>query len=363
MQAASTMMLRGLSTASPKVAQSGVATRAPPAKGSRRPDRRGRVLRTGVATGAASTRAACPAFIPVEMEEIMEPAAVDMVSRMKRVPVSLPAQDAPVQTACVGPASPGHTSTPPVVLLHGFDSSSLEFRRLFPLLEQHTDTWAIDLIGWGFTETGFDKDVTRALGPQQKREHLYAWWKEYVGRPMVLVGASLGGAVAIDFAYEHPEAVSKIVLVDAQGFIDGIGPMASLPRPLAMLGVNVLRSVPLRQAANKMAYFNKELYATDDACKIGRLHTFLPGWADANCAFMQSGGYSILDKIPKVQQETLILWGRNDEILDPKYATQFEETLPNARLVWVEECGHCAHLEQPQFMCQQVLDFIAEPSP
>lgn len=64
-----------------------------------------------------------------------------------------------------------------------------------------------------------------------------------------------------------------------------------------------------------------------------------------------------------MQQDTLILWGRNDEILDPKYATQFEETLPNAKLVWVEECGHCAHLEQPEFMCQQVLDFIAEPFP
>lgn len=282
-----------------------------------------------------------------------------MAIRMRRVPVPVPFEDEPVQTACAGPLSPGKKDKPPVVLLHGFDSSSLEFRRLFPLLEQHTDTWAVDLIGWGFTETGFDRDSSKALGPEQKRQHLYAWWKECVGQPMVLVGASLGGAVAIDFAHEYPEAVSKIVLIDAQGFIDGIGPMASLPRPFAMLGVSVLRTVPLRQAANKMAYFNKELHATDDALKIGRLHTFLPGWADANCAFMQSGGYSILDKIPKVQQETLIVWGYNDEILDPKFAIQFEETLPNGKLVWVEECGHCAHLEQPQFLCDQILEFIS----
>jgi hypothetical protein len=40
---------------------------------------------------------------------------------------------------------------------------SLEFRRLFPLLEQHTDTWAVDLIGWGFTETGFGAHFTRAI--------------------------------------------------------------------------------------------------------------------------------------------------------------------------------------------------------
>lgn len=59
---------------------------------------------------------------------------------------------------------------------------------------------------------------------------------------MVLVGASLGGAIAIDFAHEFPEAVKKLVLIDAQGFIDGSGPGASLPGPLAKLGISVLGS-------------------------------------------------------------------------------------------------------------------------
>mmetsp|Transcript_10431 Transcript_10431/g.29691 ORF Transcript_10431/g.29691 Transcript_10431/m.29691 type:complete len:387 (+) Transcript_10431:51-1211(+) len=319
-----------------------------------------RRVQSGASTGQQVENVQTVQFLPPELEEIIEPAAVAMARRMRRIPVTLPSQSEPLQTACVGP-EPSDASrlaeTTPVVLLHGFDSSSLEFRRLYPLLEEQTETWAVDLVGWGFTDNAFEsKD--QALGPIQKREHLYSWWKEYVGRPMVLVGASLGGAVAIDFAHAYPEAVSKIVLVDAQGFIDGIGPMASLPRPLAMLGVSVLKTVPLRQAANKMAYFDKNLYATEDAMRVGRLHTHMPGWADANCAFMQSGGYSILDIIPKVQQQTLILWGRQDEILDPKYATQFLQTLPNAELVWVEQCGHCAHLEQPAFMAKTVLEFI-----
>lgn len=62
------------------------------------------------------------------------------------------------------------------------------------------------------------------------------------GRPMTLVGASLGGAIALDFAHEFPEAVKKLVLIDAQGFIDGSGPGASLPGPLAKLGISVLGS-------------------------------------------------------------------------------------------------------------------------
>lgn len=62
------------------------------------------------------------------------------------------------------------------------------------------------------------------------------------GRPVTLVGASLGGAIALDFAYEYPDAVRRLVLIDAQGFIDGSGPGASLPGPLARLGISVLGS-------------------------------------------------------------------------------------------------------------------------
>jgi pimeloyl-ACP methyl ester carboxylesterase len=61
-----------------------------------------------------------------------------------------------------------------------------------------------------------------------------------------------------------------------------------------------------------------------------------------------------------VQQPTLVLWGRQDEILPPSTAAKFEQALPNGRLVWVEACGHCAHLEQPQFAAEQIMAFFRE---
>lgn len=56
---------------------------------------------------------------------------------------------------------------------------------------------------------------------------------------MVLVGVSLGSAIAVQFALQHPEAVAGLVLSSPQVYVDGIGPMSSMPRVLSYLGVQV----------------------------------------------------------------------------------------------------------------------------
>ena len=61
-------------------------------------------------------------------------------------------------------------------------------------------------------------------------------------QPITLVGASLGGAIAMDFAQEHPDAVSRLVLLDSQGYVDGLGALAKLPRFAVMLAVSVLKA-------------------------------------------------------------------------------------------------------------------------
>ena len=105
-----------------------------------------------------------------------------------------------------------------------------------------------------------------------------------------------------------------------------------------------------------MAYHDPK-FATVDAMRVGRLHTHSPGWSDANVAFMRGGGYSISKSIPQVEQPTLVLWGRQDQILEPSYAEQFQQTLRNGRLQWLEDCGHCGHLEKPQDVAAAILEF------
>ena len=144
----------------------------------------------------------------------------------------------------------------------------------------------------GFTDVcAYAESPNLPLGPEEVREHLHAFWRAQIGEPCVVVGASLGGTVAMDFALRHADAVNKVVLIDAQGYIDGIGPASQAPRWVSKLGVSFLRTTFLRGIANKMAYHDVEQFATQDALLTGRLHTFARGWLEAKVAFIQSGGY------------------------------------------------------------------------
>lgn len=100
---------------------------------------------------ATRANAAAP-FIPAQVSEIVEPAAQAMAKAMKRVPITIPTMPGQpaLETAFVGPTASELASYPPdvpaVVLLHGFDSSCMEFRRLYPKLAASAPTYALDLV-------------------------------------------------------------------------------------------------------------------------------------------------------------------------------------------------------------------------
>jgi len=131
---------------------------------------------------------------------------------------------------------------------------------------------------------------------------------------------------------------------------------------LAQAGVAILKSVPLRSSANQMSYFDKETFATDDAVVIGRLHCVQQGekWSEAMVNFMKSGGFKPSQKVPTIEAPSLVVWGRQDGILDgEEFANKFVETLPNAELKWIEECGHVPHLEQPDATAKAIQEFLS----
>lgn len=341
---------------------------------------RGDVLaRTGAATptAAAATATATAAeaaeavVAPESLEGVTEQACLDTANRMRVVKVPVSASVHPSGEVGISYVNwPGErkaalkTKLPPMVLIHGFDSSCLEYRRLGSrLAARGIDTYAVCLLGWGFTQL----DGVASFSAQSKIEALQSFVETAIGpnQPFCIAGASLGGAAAIEVAAAAANAdngnCQGLVLLDAQGFVDGIGPMQMMPKPVAKIGVEVLKSVPLRSSANQMSYFDKETYATDEAVVIGRMHCLRDGWSDALVSFMQSGGFSPSSKLPTIAAPSLILWGRQDGILDgEEFASKFVETLPDARLRWIEECGHVPHLEKPDETADAIAEFMRD---
>jgi pimeloyl-ACP methyl ester carboxylesterase len=102
-----------------------------------------------------------PDFVPQpQAHEIIEPAALDVLASYEAVDLPVAGLVCPVRTTYVGPSLAGNSSVsstqaqsvtssnPPLLLLHAFDSSAVEWRRLLPLLAQHFEVYAIDLLGY-----------------------------------------------------------------------------------------------------------------------------------------------------------------------------------------------------------------------
>ncbi|KAL2233507.1 uncharacterized protein LOC105156493 [Sesamum indicum] len=294
-----------------------------------------------------------PAFLPSEVEKIKDPFARKLASRIERLPVHLSLAKTCIMSSCVKPKTQLDKS--PLVLLHGFDSSCLEWRYTLPLLEEEgLETWAIDVLGWGFS----DLEKLPSCSVASKRDHLYQFWKSYIKRPMTLVGPSLGAAVAIDFVIQYPEAVDKLILIDASVYAEGTGNLAKLPKLVAYAGVNLLKSLPLRLYATSLAFNSLSWSTCFDWANIGRLHCLLPWWEDATVDFMISGGYNVSPDIKKVKQKTLIIWGEDDQIIDNKLAVRLHCELPNAIIRQLPDCGHIPHVEKPAAVSKLIAEFV-----
>ncbi|MBD2730983.1 alpha/beta hydrolase [Nostoc sp. FACHB-892] len=291
-----------------------------------------------------------PNFLPQAVGQLTESASIALARSIQTAAITTPLINQPVTTTYVKQGSGGT----PILLIHGFDSSVLEFRRLLPLLSGDNETWAVDLLGFGFT----DRLSGISYSPTAIKTHLYYFWKSLINQPVILVGASMGGATAIDLALTYPEVVKKLVLIDSAGLANG-SPLSKLMfPPLDYLATQFLSNLKVRDRVSRMGYKNQSLASLDALC-CGALHLQMPSWNQALITFTKSGGYSAFrfKKVSQIVQQTLILWGDSDKILGTKDAMRFKRAIPQSKLVWIPNCGHLPHLEQPQITAQHILDF------
>lgn len=290
-----------------------------------------------------------PSFIPATAANLSEDNSIAYIKQIQQNAIATPLHPQPITTTYIRQG----TGKTPILLLHGFDSSLLEFRRLLPLLAADRETWAVDLLGFGFTQ----RLPELSFSPEQIKTHLYYFWKTLIQKPVILVGASMGGATAIDFTLTYPEAVQQLVLLDSAGLSGS--PIAGkfMFSPLDYFATEFLRSPRVRQNISRAAYFDKT-FASSDAQTCAALHLDCMGWSRALIAFTKSGGYGNFAKqLSQINQPALILWGERDRILGTKAARLFEKALPNAQLIWIPSCGHVPHLEKAALTASHILNF------
>ena len=175
---------------------------------------------------------------------------------------------------------------------------------------------------------------------------------------MILVGASMGGAAAIDFVLDFPEVVEKLVLLDSAGFAVGPAMGKFMVPPFDSWATSFLKNPGVRRRISRQAYCDRALVTADaELCAV--LHLQMPNWKEALITFTKSGGYNFLSHyIQKIDLPTLIIWGEQDKILGTKDARRFEQTIPLSQLIWIPECGHVPHLEKPGNTAQAIRSFL-----
>ncbi|ONM25048.1 alpha/beta-Hydrolases superfamily protein [Zea mays] len=275
------------------------------------------------ATARCTSTGGFPSFLPGAVERIRDGAAIRLAKRIERVPVQA-SRFLPIYCAVV--RSNAQWLSLNLSYLHlqtSFLGSVLEWRYTYPLLEEAgLEAWAVDILGWGFS----DLETRPPCDVASKREHFYQFWKSYIKRPMVLVGPSLGAAVAIDFSVNYPEAVSKLIFIGASVYSEGPKDMTRMPKFVSYAGVFILKSLPLRFLATRLAFKKTPNEFFD--------------WV-------------------QVKHKCLILWGEDDGIISSKLAYRLHQELPDAILRQVRQCGHIPHVEKPREAAKHVLEFLA----
>lgn len=254
---------------------------------------------------------------------------------------------------------------PTLVMLHGYTGSKENWYRMARALKGRYRIVMPDLPGWGASERRDDADY--GFVAQSKRVAAFLGRPEVsAGAPVVLLGHSMGGGIAALTAAHRPDRVARVALLDAAGvrFRDNAFGEAVLAgrNPFAVNDEASLRryldtvfhdrtTVPYLPWPVDRIYIAQRRRDADFEqrvlAKIGRGdERFLPGQEAA-----------------RIEQPTLLLWCREDKVIDPSAMALYAARIPHASQVMLEGCGHMSLMERPGETAEAVAMLIERGAP
>jgi pimeloyl-ACP methyl ester carboxylesterase len=166
-----------------------------------------------------------------------------------------------------------------------------------------------------------------------------------------LLGGSLGGWIATAFALKFPQAVDKLILVDAAGLMNTV---SELP-----VDLRVSTLAHMREVFN-VVFHDKRLVSEPLVELAYRQHLERgDGYTIQNVLRnLASGRERLDDQIAQLTVPTLIVWGEQDAMIPVASAREFQRLIPGSRLEVITECGHLPALEKPAELVRHVLNFL-----
>ena len=232
-----------------------------------------------------------------------------------------------------------------VLLLHGFDSSCLEYRRLAPYLKKKNKIIIPDLYGFGFSpRTSGNKYGFKYLIKHLNSVLNYFSENDSIG----VIGASMGGALALELARQNPKKINKLLLLSPAGLA---GKNPKIPWPLNHFGAYFLSQPFVRSGLCKQAFAEPQKSVGPSEEQIASIHLKVPGWQSSLAQFAAEGGVSNCG-LPKPTQPLKIILGKHDRII-PKKEKKEVMKIYNSNIQIALNSGHLPHLEEPQLVATE----------
>ncbi len=242
-------------------------------------------------------------------------------------------------------------SGPPVVFIHGLGSSARDWEAQVAAFAPRYQTLTFDLRGHGQSD--------KPPGPysmSQFAADTASLIKALGLAPAHIVGLSLGGGVAFQLAADHPETVRSLVIVNSGPAL----PVRTLQEKFVVWQrLVIVRLLGMRAMGQTLS---KRLFPKPEQAELRTL--FVQRWAENDpaaylAAFRAMVGWSVLDKLPGIQQPTLIV-AADQDYTPVAVKEAYAKLLPHAQVVVIPDSRHATPIEVPDRFNKVVLDFLAQ---
>jgi pimeloyl-ACP methyl ester carboxylesterase len=248
---------------------------------------------------------------------------------------------------------------PPVVLIHDFLVNHLEFEHVIGPLAARFRVLAPDLPGFGESEK--PSPARYGYGIESFAEALVDMIAGLELGRVCLVGHSLGGAVAITLAAEHPELVEKLVLVDAMSYPFLLDFRSRLPL-LPFLGGLIFKQMYGRGGFRR--HFRDNVFSPGFSLPVDKIDRYYdqfntPAARESAHAVLQASRDTrpIVARIPRITAPTLVVWGRSDRMFPASFGQRLAREIAGARFD-VLDAGHSPNEECPDAFVHAVSRFL-----